>query len=46
MNADQAAPFTGSKLWQILNRAQQRGAVLLLVLSIFGMVMEDRKSVV
>ena len=40
MNADQAAPFTGFKLWQILNRAQQRGAVLLLVLSIFGMVME------
>jgi ABC-type multidrug transport system fused ATPase/permease subunit len=40
MSPGPAAPSTARKLWQILNPAQQRGAMILLGLSMLGMIME------
>ncbi len=40
MSTEHPTPSIARKLWEILNRAQQRGAVVLLGLSILGMLME------
>jgi ABC-type multidrug transport system fused ATPase/permease subunit len=40
MSSERPSPGTARKLWEILNHAQQRGAVILLGLSVLGMLME------